>query len=67
MECLAKELAIFSPGIKVLLLEPGYFRTSAFSNINHVAERVELYAQFNAGTYNIFYRHTSATHLAELF
>lgn len=49
VECLAKELAIFAPGIKVLLIEPGYFRTQAFSNINHVAPRVDVYAQFNAG------------------
>ncbi|KAK2599720.1 hypothetical protein N8I77_011452 [Diaporthe amygdali] len=49
VECLAKELAIFSPGIKVLLVEPGYFRTRAFNNINHVAPRVEIYSQFNAG------------------
>lgn len=49
VECLAKELAIFAPGIKVLLIEPGYFRTQAFSNIDHVAARVDDYAQFNAG------------------
>jgi hypothetical protein len=33
----------------VLIVEPGYFRTSAFSNINHVPARVPDYAQFNAG------------------
>lgn len=49
VECLAKELAIFAPGIKVLLIEPGYFRTQAFSNINHVAPRIDDCAQFNAG------------------
>lgn len=49
VECLAKELAIFAPGIKVLMIEPGYFRTQAFSNISHVAPRVDDYAQFNAG------------------
>jgi hypothetical protein len=32
-----------------------------------VAERVEFYAQFNEGMYNVFYLHTSTTHLAELF
>lgn len=52
MECLAKELAIFAPGLKVLLVEPGYFRTRAFNNINRVAPRVEVYSQFNAGAYN---------------
>ncbi|KAL7934151.1 NAD(P)-binding protein [Trichoderma chlorosporum] len=49
VECLAKELAIFSPGIKVLIVEPGYFRTKVFSNINHVEPRIPAYAQFNAG------------------
>lgn len=52
VECLAKELAIFTPGIKVLIVEPGYFRTRAFSNINHVTPRVEFYSQFNAGSYS---------------
>jgi len=49
VECLEKELALLAPGIKVLIVEPGYFRTSAFSNINHVPARVPDYAQFNAG------------------
>lgn len=48
-ECLAKELAIFAPGVKVLIVEPGYCRTSAFSNIKHVSPRVDVYDQFNAG------------------
>lgn len=51
VECLAKELAIFAPGLKVLLVEPGYFRTRAFSNINHVAPRIDVYSEFNAGEY----------------
>lgn len=55
VECLAKELAIFAPGLKVLLVEPGYFRTRAFSNINHVAPRVDVYSEFNAGAYEEFY------------
>lgn len=49
MECLYKELAIFAPGLKVLLIEPGYFRTRAFANINHVAPRVDDYIPFNTG------------------
>jgi NAD(P)-dependent dehydrogenase (short-subunit alcohol dehydrogenase family) len=49
VECLSKELAIFAPGIKVLIAEPGYFRTQAFSNIKHVPDRVETYTQFNSG------------------
>lgn len=48
IECLAKELAIFAPGIKVLIVEPGYYRTKAFNNIDHVEARVPDYAQFNA-------------------
>jgi hypothetical protein len=39
---------MFAPGIKVLLVEPGYFRTRAFSKINHVPPRVPAYAAFNA-------------------
>ncbi|KAI1080878.1 hypothetical protein F5B20DRAFT_570019 [Whalleya microplaca] len=48
VECLSKELAMFAPGVKVLIVEPGYFRTRAFSNINHVPPRVPEYAEFNA-------------------
>ncbi|KAI1865066.1 uncharacterized protein JN550_008612 [Neoarthrinium moseri] len=48
VECLAQELAIFAPGVKVLIIEPGYFRTRAFGNINHVPPRVECYSEFNA-------------------
>ncbi|KAI8951070.1 NAD(P)-binding protein [Xylaria longipes] len=49
VECLSKELEIFAPGLKVLIVEPGYFNTRAFSNINHVPARAPDYAQFNAG------------------
>ncbi|RYP63502.1 hypothetical protein DL771_009247 [Monosporascus sp. 5C6A] len=48
VECLAQELAIFAPGVKVLIAEPGYFRTRAFHNINHVPPRIPDYAEFNA-------------------
>ncbi|KAI1436711.1 hypothetical protein GGR50DRAFT_649197 [Xylaria sp. CBS 124048] len=48
VECLSQELALFAPGVKVLLVEPGYFRTRAFGNINHVPPRVPEYAGFNA-------------------
>lgn len=37
-----------APGIKVLIVEPGYFRTRMFGNIKHVPPRVPAYAQFNA-------------------
>lgn len=49
VECLAIELAMFAPGVKVLIVEPGYFRTKVFSNIKHVEPRLPVYAQFNAG------------------
>lgn len=49
MEGLAKELDVFTPGIKVLLVEPGYFRTSTSSNAKHIAPRVDVYAEFNQG------------------
>lgn len=48
-------LAIFVPGLKVLLVEHGYFRTRAFSNINHVAPRVDLCSQFNEGVFDVSY------------
>ncbi|RYP22087.1 hypothetical protein DL765_001846 [Monosporascus sp. GIB2] len=48
VECLAQELAIFAPGVKVLIAEPGYFRTRAFHNIKHVPPRIPDYAEFNA-------------------
>ncbi|KAI1215081.1 uncharacterized protein F4807DRAFT_455531 [Annulohypoxylon truncatum] len=47
VECLSQELAMFAPGLKVLIVEPGYFRTQAFAKINHVPPRVPDYAQFN--------------------
>ncbi|KAI0146360.1 NAD(P)-binding protein [Xylariaceae sp. FL1272] len=46
-ECLSKELAIFAPDIKVLIVEPGYFNTRAFANINHVPARAPDYSEFN--------------------
>lgn len=42
-------MEIFAPKIKVLIAEPGYFNTKAFSNIDHVSASVPAYAQFNAG------------------
>ncbi|KAI1162660.1 hypothetical protein F5B18DRAFT_652451 [Nemania serpens] len=53
VDCLSQELAIFAPGIKVLIAEPGYFRTRAFSNINHVPPRVSDYAGFNAAVRDV--------------
>ncbi|KAI0410583.1 NAD(P)-binding protein [Xylaria grammica] len=48
VECLAQELALLAPEIKVLLVEPGIFRTHVFSNITYAPERVPEYAEFNA-------------------
>ena len=47
--CLAKELAAFGSGIRIIMPEPGYFRTKVFANLNHVAAEVSDYAQFHAG------------------
>ncbi|KAM0215298.1 hypothetical protein ACHAQI_003081 [Fusarium lateritium] len=47
VECLAKELALFAPGLKVLMVEPGYCRTPVFNKIQHVEARVPEYAPFN--------------------
>lgn len=51
VECLSKELAFMAPGIKVLLVEPGYFGTRAFRNVNFTArdKHTPEYAQFHAG------------------
>ncbi|KAI1258796.1 NAD(P)-binding protein [Xylariaceae sp. FL1019] len=53
VECLSKELAIFAPGIKVLIVEPGYFNTRAFANIKHVPARAPDYAEFNANVRDV--------------
>ncbi|KAI1074996.1 NAD(P)-binding protein [Whalleya microplaca] len=50
VECLSKELAVFAPGIKVLIVEPGYFATRAFHKLNLVPPRIPDYVEFNAGT-----------------
>lgn len=47
VECLAKELAIFAPGIKLIIVEPGYCRTPVFNKLQHVEARVPEYAPFN--------------------
>ncbi|RSL74565.1 hypothetical protein CEP53_000143 [Fusarium sp. AF-6] len=47
VECLAKELAMFAPSIKVLMVEPGYCRTPVFNKIQHVEPRIPEYAPFN--------------------
>ena len=49
VECLSQELALFSPELKTIIFEPGYFRTQALSQINikHEAPSIPDYATFN--------------------
>ncbi|KAK8016683.1 hypothetical protein PG993_014872 [Apiospora rasikravindrae] len=47
VECLSLELAMFAPGIKLLLIEPGYFRTRVWGNINYVPTRNPEFAEYN--------------------
>ncbi|CAG7566274.1 unnamed protein product [Fusarium equiseti] len=47
VECLAKELAIVAPTIKLLMVEPGYCRTPVFDKVKHVARSLPEYAPFN--------------------
>ncbi|KAI5917496.1 hypothetical protein F4810DRAFT_44069 [Camillea tinctor] len=48
VECLSLELALFAPDIKVLIVEPGYFRTKAFYNISYAIPGTSEVAQFHA-------------------
>lgn len=49
-ECLSKELAFVAPGIKVLIVEPGYCGTRAFHNVNFAPLRNAVdYSEFLAG------------------
>ncbi|RBR11273.1 uncharacterized protein FIESC28_09157 [Fusarium coffeatum] len=47
VECLAKELAIVAPFIKLLMVEPGYCRTPVFDKVQHVPRSLPEYAPFN--------------------
>ncbi|CAG2008878.1 unnamed protein product [Fusarium graminearum] len=47
VECLAKELAIVAPTLKVLIVEPGYCRTPIFDKVQYVTGGVPDYSQFN--------------------
>jgi NAD(P)-dependent dehydrogenase (short-subunit alcohol dehydrogenase family) len=47
VECLAKELAILAPTLRVLIVEPGYCRTPVFDKVQYVKGSVPEYAQFN--------------------
>ncbi|KZL83246.1 short-chain oxidoreductase [Colletotrichum incanum] len=48
VETLAQELAILAPGLKVLLVEPGYFRTKVFHKIVEIPPRVSEFAGLHA-------------------
>lgn len=49
-ECLSKELAVIAPAVRVLLFEPGYFRTRAFHNVNYTTvSDASDYSQFHSG------------------
>ncbi|KXH62283.1 hypothetical protein CNYM01_12382 [Colletotrichum nymphaeae SA-01] len=48
VETLAKELSILAPNIKVIIIEPGFFRTKVFNNISNVPARIPEFAEFNA-------------------
>ncbi|OTB02033.1 hypothetical protein M426DRAFT_63011 [Hypoxylon sp. CI-4A] len=53
-ESLSKELALIAPGIKVLIVEPGYFGTRAFHNVNFAPLR-------NAQDYTLFHSQVKAS------
>ncbi|KAF4784720.1 hypothetical protein HER10_EVM0011584 [Colletotrichum scovillei] len=48
VETLSKELSILAPNIKVIIIEPGFFRTKVFDNISNVPARIPEFAEFNA-------------------
>jgi NAD(P)-dependent dehydrogenase (short-subunit alcohol dehydrogenase family) len=47
VECLAKELAIVAPTLRILIVEPGYCRTPVFDKVQYVTGGVPEYSQFN--------------------
>ncbi|KAK0380192.1 hypothetical protein CLIM01_02417 [Colletotrichum limetticola] len=48
VETLSKELSVLAPNIKVIVIEPGFFRTKAFNKISNVPARIPEFAEFNA-------------------
>ncbi|KAF6837729.1 short-chain oxidoreductase [Colletotrichum plurivorum] len=50
VESLAQELAVIAPGIKVLIVEPGYFRTKVFTKAAVVQPHIPEFAPLNAAT-----------------
>ncbi|KAK1635922.1 hypothetical protein BDP81DRAFT_428701 [Colletotrichum phormii] len=48
IETLSKELSILAPTPRVLIMEPGYFRTKVFTNVASVPARLPEFAEFNA-------------------
>ncbi|RAL15218.1 SDR family oxidoreductase [Aspergillus homomorphus CBS 101889] len=47
VESLSKELALFAPGIKPLIIEAGIHSTEVMDKINHVPNRVEFWRPLN--------------------
>ncbi|KAH8680500.1 hypothetical protein BX600DRAFT_504281 [Xylariales sp. PMI_506] len=48
VDCLRQELAFVSPNVRILELQPGYFRTQLFNNITWIPSRLPEYAGFNS-------------------
>ncbi|KAI3555918.1 hypothetical protein CABS01_09285 [Colletotrichum abscissum] len=48
VETLSKELSVLAPNIKVIIIEPGFFRTKVFNKISNVPARIPEFAEFNA-------------------
>lgn len=48
-ECLSMEMEIFAPDVKVLVVEPGYFKTDIFKKHTMVESTTETYHQFHKG------------------
>ncbi|KAJ5666730.1 hypothetical protein N7462_011139 [Penicillium macrosclerotiorum] len=47
VESLSRELGWLAPGVKLLLLEAGHFRTEVMNNVNHVPYRVDFWKPLN--------------------
>ncbi|KAJ5613892.1 hypothetical protein N7528_007546 [Penicillium herquei] len=47
VESLSRELGWLAPGIKLLILQPGHFRTEVMSKLNHAPYRVDFWKPLN--------------------
>ncbi|KAK1731795.1 hypothetical protein CaCOL14_008984 [Colletotrichum acutatum] len=48
VETLSKELSILATNLKVIIIEPGFFRTKVFNKISNVPARIPEFAEINA-------------------